>query len=216
MVERKEYERFLRERGLTRSFHSYQGLKGKKKTSVELTFNNYDGYSRREKVLLVRTKYGVQFRKFDTLQVIGRTREKNFSSALKKLDEYKVERISVRGKDIEIKRQKLKLKNVISYGSYNKTLSRLRTRTYSNSPPAKVGHVVAKIRAMKDGKWMVQEAHSSGGYMLRSKKDVRKALDEAIGNCFAALEFTPDAWELIDWWFGSIRDSYSTVSRNVR
>jgi hypothetical protein len=216
VAERKEYERFLRERGLTRSFRDYQSLKGKRRFITEMTFSNYDGHSRREKVILVRNDYGVQFRSFDTLKVLGRTREKSFSKALYRLDEHKVERITVRGKDIEIKRPKLRLKNQVTYGSYNKSLARMRNRTYSNVPVVKIGHVVAKIKALKSGRWVFQEAHSSGGYVLRDKQEVRKALDEAIGNCFAALEFTPDAWELVDWWFGSIRDDYGVKAHHVR
>lgn len=212
MVERKrvtekEYRAFLKERGLTRSFSTYQSIKGKRKEKIELSFSNFDGTSRREQAVLVRDKKGTQIREFRTLRLIGRSKSKDYNVVKKDLNEKKTKRITVRGKDFELKESKIKLKNTVAYSSYNENLNRTRINERGSSPPRKMGHVIAKIKAKKgSGNWKTQEAHSSGGYNLKDKKQVNQALDEAIGNCFAALEFTPDQWELIDWWYGSYYD----------
>lgn len=212
----KEYRAFLKERGLTRSFTIYQNLKGKRKFNIELSLSNFDGISRREKALLTREKDGVRIRDFITLQIIGSSKSKNFSTVIKELNEKKTVRLSIKGKDFEMKEPKIKIKNIIAYSSYNQALNRTRIHEYSKIPSRKMGHVVVKIRAKKGmRKWLYQKAHSSGGFNLRDSKQVKQAISEAVGNCFAALEFTPDTWELLDWWYGSYYDVKGSGGANV-
>jgi len=131
----KDFNKFLRQRDLTRSFNKWKKIKSSKKKVIPVVFDNYDGTQRRGKIYVVRQGNRTLFKDFNTLENLGSSRKK-VNLALKQLFGKKKENKSffVKGWNVEYQEKKnsIKLKNKHITYSYNESLNRLRSVTRTN------------------------------------------------------------------------------------
>jgi len=216
-VEEKELRQFLIERKLTRSFNTWQSYKRKKKVILEVVSSNYDGTQSRSRVYAVKTKYGTSFRDFTTLRALGKSRSK-LDEAIKKVSRYKS--ISVNnyfnGKEIvnKARTNEVKLKNVKSVYSYNKSEQRLREMRKTNTVVKnRVGSVGCDIEVRK-GTTKVRQRVRSRFAILNTKKQREQLIDENIrlvSGKFA--QFTPDEIIIHEIWYEYWHDKQEKLKR---
>ncbi len=219
-VEAKDLKKFLKERGLTRSFKTFKRIKKKRGLQRELVFSNYDGTVSRKRILIIREKNRTVVRDFATLRPLATSRKKDLKEVWKSISTDGVDKrafsVKTKAGKWEVKNTKkvfgIKLSNERKMVSYNKTLNRLRTITMTNSPGKKFGFaVVDAIYFSADGKKKRVQARSSGGFDLRREKS--KALNDALRNGAAIAEFSPVDVEVVDYWFEVWKDEFISLKR---
>jgi len=216
-ISQKEIRKFLSERKLTRSFNTWRSFKGKRKRVIEIVSSNYDGTQSRSRVYAVKTRYGTSFRDFVTLRVLGKSRSKP-DDAIKKINSFKNVSINetFNGKEIVNKARinEVKLKNVKSVYSYNKSEQRLREMRKTNTVIRnKVGSVGCDIEVRKAGAKNFRMRVRSRFGILNTKKQREAFIDENIRLVSGKAGYTPDEIIIHEIWYEYWLDKQEKLSR---
>jgi len=210
--EERQLKQFLRERNLSRAYTTYKNISHKRKFTVEHVFSNYEGTSRRDKIIVLREKGVVKVYDFNTMHVIGR-RKGSINDAMKSLgiraktgDSFTHKKWRVLS---EVRHEQFQLKNVHVEKSYNKILNRTRTILMTNERVNKFGFAVIDATYISaDGTKKRVQARSHGGFNLAKKAERHKAVEDALQNGSAVAEFSPAEVIVNDYWFEVWTDKY--------
>lgn len=214
----KDLKRFISERGLTRSFTRYRDIRSRRKLSVDVVYDNYDGTQRRGKVYAIRSRRGTDFLDFFTLRVVGRTRLKPRAAIIAlKTTRTDDRSFNVRGWSVKnnIRTNMFRLTNERTDYSYNETLQRTRiTRSTNSTPKNKYGRVVvdATYYAANGDKIRVR-APSNSGISLWRASDRDKAINQAIERGSVIAGFSPIGVVVHNLWFEYKRDKMGRLTR---
>ena len=226
-MEKKEAElrRFLRERGLTRSYSEYRKLP-RRRVSTEITVDDFERGSRRQRLIITREKGYTRIRDFSTLKVIGRSRQP-INDVIKSFDKTKKEKrsfnLKVNGRDWSIRNERkikaVHLKNESKITSFNKVLGRLTEITMTNDPrkySTVRGHrvktegfaVVDAVYVSASGQIARVQSRSKGGFHIGTKRGQDDAVADALHNGSVMVKFSPVDVVVKDFWFEVFKYKY--------
>lgn len=218
--------RFLRERGLAKTFRRFRRYRKTPKRFIEVAQTLEDGSVERRRLVLQKEMGRTVVRDFLTLdrlasseKTIPKTVEKlrkrvKFSRDVK-IDYVKLKTDKITGKitrervrreyDVKIDMQmsKLKLKIERKKQSYNPQTQVLRTKVITNRPKrTKVGSIVVDATIIKGDQQRRVQSRSRHGFNLSGSEDRERALQDAIDNAPAVADIgTPDAVVVHHFWF---------------
>ena len=199
--------RFLRERGLSRSFKIYSRLADKRKYTAETNLPNYDQTYRRQKVYLVSRKGRTYIYDFNTLKILGSSRL-SIRKTYKKINQRYIQEKTYNIGSIKTNLKRdiygFHLKDRIESRSYNPLTQKTRHSVITNrSIRKKVGFVVvdATFKGGKGVKSIRLIRRSYGGLVLNEKSEVNKGIESAIKNALHDVPFSPEEIIINDYWF---------------